>query len=557
MEKATRHSLITWPRLLGVLLLVIVIALSGCGGSQTEGDDGASEGSGGEEAEQDGGEPQSGGTVSIPIVGDPTFNQWHPQVYAESNLVNRALFSGLTKPGEDLAPSPDLAKDWEVSEDGLAWIFHLREDVTWHDGEPFTAEDVAYTFNEIALVEELGANNYSTFQPINEVEVIDSSTVVFHLDSPFAALPAYLSFNAEILPKHKFEGVDPWNLNSFNKENPVGTGPFKLDKYTSGQGVELVPNPNYYEGEPYLDRLVFKVLADANTHIAQALSNELSIFALEDASSVERVENADNLRIHPQEATRFFWIALNQENDLFTDVKVRQAFLHAIDRQSIIDTVLKGYASIADAAISPSLKQYYTDDVTRYEYDPEKAKELLAEVGWEDTDGDGILDKDGQPFAFDFDIGQQGDLEPIAQMVQQYLNDIGLDVQLNVMEWNAMIEKNIVQRDYDMALNWWLYPGDPDVLPYFHSSNAGTGRNIPGYKDEKLDELLELGQKSTDLEERKEVYIELQQYMSETLPYLFLWYPQEIQVRNEKLRGVPEMRFGDTLHYVHEWWIEQ
>lgn len=542
----------TSQRVVNLLLVLLLVVMVGCASS---GD--ADQGDNTEAAVQTDGEAKKGGTVSIPIVADPVFNPYHPNAYVESVYVYRVLFSGLTKPGEDLAPAPDLAKEWEVSEDGLEWTFHLRDDVSWHDGEPFTAEDVAYTFNEIVLVEELGANNYSYFQSINEVEVIDPSTVVFHLERPFAALPAYLGYNAGILPKHIFEGEDPWDLTSFNKENPVGTGPFKLDKYTSGQSIELVPNPDYYDGEPYLDRLVFKVLADTNTHVAQALSNELTIFTLEDTSSVERVESAGNLSIHPQEVTRFFWISLNQENDLFTDVKVRQALLHAIDRESIIDTVLDGYATIADAPISPSLEQYYTDEVTRYEYDPDKAKQLLAEAGWEDTTGDGILDKDGESFTFDFEIGLQGDLEPIAQMVQQYLKDVGIDAQLEVMEWNAMIEKVVVSRDFEMTLNWWVYPSDPDVLAYFHSSNAGTGNNIPGYKDEKLDELLELGQKATTDEERQEVYVEMQQYMSDTLPYLFLWFPQEIQVRNNNLHGVPDLGLRDAMHYVHKWWIDE
>ncbi|REJ17658.1 MAG: ABC transporter substrate-binding protein [Caldibacillus debilis] len=526
-----------------LMFAVLILLLSGCSSGSKE--SGNNESSG----------PKKGGTVTIPIVGDPIFNPWHPNAYAESNLVNRVIFSGLTKPGKDLTPAPNLAKEWSVSKDGLVWTFKLRDDVKWHDGEPFTAEDVAFTFNEIVLKKELGSNGASNYKALDHVEAVDDYTVEFHLKNPWAALPAYLGFNSGILPKHIFEGKDPWNLTSFNKEKPIGTGPFKIGKYVSGQSVELVPNPDYFDGEPYLDKVVYKILPDANTQVVQALSGELDIFVLEDMASLERIKKAGHLTIIPSDITRYFWIALNQKHEKFQDVKVRQAFLHAIDRQAIIDTVLKGYGKIAHSAITPNLKAYYTDEVTKYEYDPEKAKQLLAEAGWRDTDGDGILDKDGKPFTVAFEVAKQGNLEQIAQMVQQYLKDIGVDIKLSTLEWNAMIEKHVIKRDFEMTLNWWSYPDDPDVFAQYHSSNAETGNNIPGYKDEKLDELLVRGQKTSDQAGRVEVYKELQQYLSDTLPYLYLWYPQEIQVRNKKLKGVPEMYFGGTLHYIHEWWV--
>ncbi len=538
---------------LGILLLVLVIVLSACssGGNSTES---PQKGNDSQESAQEG--PKKGGQINIPIVGDPIFNPWHPNAYAESNLVNRIIFSGLTKPGEDLAPAPHLAETWEASEDGMIWTFHLRKDVKWHDGEQFTAEDVAFTFNEIVLDPDYGANGASNFKTVDHVEIVDEYTVNFHMKTPNAALPAYLGFNAEILPKHKLEGQDPWNLTSFNKEAPVGTGPFKIGKYISGQSVELVANPDFYAGEPYLDRVVFKIVPDANTQIAQALSGELDLFVVDDKAAIKRLENAKNLNVVANDTTKYFWISLNQENDLFTDVKVRQAFLHAIDRQAIIDTVLKGYGKIADAAITPNQSFYYTDQVTRYDYDPEKAKQLLAEAGWIDSDGDGILDKDGKKFSFLFEVAQQGDLEPVAQMVHQYLKSIGLDVQLKTLEWNTMIQKNVIQRDYEMILNWWTYPTDPDVFAQYYSGNAGKGNNIPGYKDEVLDELLLKGQQTSDPQERKEIYAEVQQYMSDTLPYLYLWYPQEISVSSTRLHGAPEMYMGGKLYYVNEFWVE-
>ncbi|MEI3606483.1 ABC transporter substrate-binding protein [Pseudogracilibacillus sp. SE30717A] len=534
------------------IMIFSLVLLVGC----SYGGDKSSEKEGQGEANNSESSPQEGGKVSIPIVADPTFNPWHPNAFAESNLINRVLFSGLTKPGKDLLPAPDLATDWETSQDGLEWTFNLRDDVLWHDGEKFTAEDVVYTFNEITLNKELGANNASYFKDVKEVELVDEYTVKFLLESPVAALPAYLGFNTEIMPKHIFEGKDPWELTSFNKESPIGTGAFKLKKYTSGQSVVLERNDDYYGDKALLDEVEYKVLPDANTHIAQILSGELSIFSLDDLASIDRIEAADNVEVYARDTTRFFWLILNQEIEEFQDKTLRQAILHSIDRQNIIDTVLKGYGTIADAGIAPALQEYYTDDVKRYDYDPEKAKELLAEAGWTDSDGDGIVDKDGEPLAIDFSIGIQGDLEAVAQMVQQYLVEVGIDVKLNTLEWNTMIQDVVVDRNYEMTLNWWRYPADPDLTAYMHSENV-KGNNIPGYQNKELDELLDAGAQVADIEERKEIYKETQELMAEELPYLFLWYPQEAQVRINELKGVPELAFGDALHYINEWYIEK
>lgn len=526
-------------------VLTVLFVFTACGGRSAD-----------EAARGDSDGSISAGSIAIPIVADPVFNPWHPNAFAESNVVNRVLFSGLTKPGLELAPAPDLAASWEVSDDGLAWTFFLREDVTWHDGEAFTADDVVYTFNEIALNTELGANNMSYFSSLERVDAVDEYTVVFTLTKPVAALPAYLSFNTEILPKHIFQGQDPWDLISFNKEKPIGTGAFRMDSYTSGQSVRLIANPDYYDGAPKLERVEYKVLADVNTHVAQLLTGELSIFALDDQAALSRLEAARDIEIVPAYTPRFFWIALNQENDLFTDVKVRRGMLHAIDRPYIIETVLNGYGTPADAGISPAMQYYYNSNIPRYEYDPERAARLFAEAGWEDSDGDGVLDKDGTPFSFLFEVGIQGNLVRIGQIVQQQLREAGIDARFETLEWNTMIQKNVIRRDYDMILNWWRYPADPDLLPYFHSSTAGTGYNIPGYRDSRLDELLEAGSTIADPEERRGIYLELQNYMAETLPYLFLWYPMETAVRRANLEGVPEsLGFGDSLHYIDEWWI--
>lgn len=502
------------------------------------------------------GTPVAGGTVTIPIVADPTLNPWSPNAFVESLFVNRILFDGLTKPGKDLAPAPDLAASWTTSVDGLSWTFKLREGVKWSDGTPFSADDVAFTFNDIVLKPDLGAQNRGNFSAVTSVTAVDATTVRFDLSRKFSALTAYLAYNSGIVPKHVLS-ADPLKTNSFNKGVPVSTGPFRVEKYTSGQSVSLVRNENYFGAKPYLDKVVFTVVPDANTQIAQALSGDISIMILDDKAAVARVKSASNLAVVSRPLVQYYWLALNQTDPRFTDVRVRQAFVQAIDRQAIIKSVELGYGSIANSAITPALKAYFDPSLSsRYPYDPQKAKDLLAAAGW--TPGaDGVLTKDGKPFRFTMDVGQKGVLEPVNALIQQDLKKVGVAADLNTMEWNSYIQKVVVQRDYTATVNWWTYPSDPDVFPYYASSAAGKGFNIPGYKDPKLDDLLIQGQSASDLAARQAVYKQLQSYMADTLPYLFLWYPDEVDVLSSSLQGVPELGLRDAMHYIGEWWLAQ
>ncbi len=532
-------------RVLFAALLVAGLVVSSCSSASQPG---------GSNAPSARGAPVAGGTVTIPIGADPTLNPWSPNAFVESLFINRVIFEGITKPGKDLAPAPDLAESWTTAPDGLSWTFKLRSGVKWSDGQPFSADDVAFTFNDIVLKKDLGAQNAASYAAVKGVTVVDPNTVRFDLTRKFAALPSFLAYNAGIVPKHVLS-ADPLKTTSFNKGVPVSTGPFKVEKYTSGQSVSLVRNESYFGPKPYLERVVFTVVPDPNTQIAQALSGDASIIILDSKAAVDRLKSAPGLVVASRPLVQYYWLALNQTDARFTDVRVRQAFVHAIDRQAIIKSVELGYGSIANSPITPALAAYYDPSLaSKYPYDPAKAKDLLAQAGWL-PGADGVLQKDGKPFRFTMDVGQRGVLEPVNALIQQDLKKVGVVVDLNTMEWNAYIQKDVVRREYTATVNWWTYPSDPDVFPYYHSSAAGKGFNIPGYQDPKLDDLLVQGQTANDVEARKAVYKQLQAYTSDTLPYLFLWYPQEIDVLTSSLQGVPELGLRDAVQYIGEWWL--
>ena len=541
MVSAVRRQLVSL-RALGLVGALIVSACSSSGQPAASGT-AATQGA-----------PVSGGTVTIPIGADPTLNPWSPNAFVESLFINRVIFEGVTKPGKDLAPAPDLAESWTTASDGLSWTFKLRTGVKWSDGQPFSADDVAFTFNDIVLKKDLGAQNAASYAALKQVTVVDPNTVRFDLSRKFAALPSFLAYNAGILPKHVLS-ANPLTTTSFNKGAPVSTGPYKVEKYTSGQSVSLVRNESYFGPKPYLDKVVFTVVPDPNTQIAQALSGDLSIMILDNKAAVDRVKSASGLVVASRPLVQYYWLALNQTDPRFTDVRVRQAFVEAIDRNAIIKSVELGYGSIANSPITPALAAFYDPSLaSKYPYDPAKAKDLLAQAGWT-AGANGVLQKDGKPFQFTMDVGQRGVLEPVNALIQQDLKKVGVVADLNTMEWNSYIQKDVVRREYSATVNWWTYPSDPDVFPYYHSSAAGKGFNIPGYQDPKLDDLLVQGQSASDLESRKAIYKQLQAYTSETLPYLFLWYPQEIDVVSTSLKGVPELGLRDAMHYLGEWWL--
>ncbi|PZA07515.1 ABC transporter substrate-binding protein [Meiothermus sp. Pnk-1] len=497
-------------------------------------------------------------TLNLATNADPTLNPWTPGAVVESNLINTIVFDQLVRYNKkDLSPAPGLATSWKVSQDGLSWTFHLRKGVTWHDGKPFTAEDVAFTFNDVVLNKKLGAQNAGNFSKVKTVEVVNPYTVRFVLNAPFSSLPYYLAYYAGILPKHVLGNADnPLQVASFNKKNPIGTGAFQVAEFVPGSYVRLVKYEKYWGGTPKISSIVFKIVPDPNTQMAQAISGELDFVGVSNPALLAGAERNPKLQVLRQSQNLYYFVALNQNDPRFRDVRVRQALLYAIDRKAMIDSVVRGYGTIATGPIAPLQKAFYVKDVPQYPYNPEKAKQLLAQAGW--TPGpDGVLQKDGKPFEIDMPTGQFGYLVPATLLVQQYWKAIGVKANVNVMEWNAYIQKMFVNRQYEATLAWWSTPPTPDVTPYYASSAADKGNNIPNYKNPELDKLLEEGLKATGVQEQVLIYRRIQRLLAEQLPYLYLWYPDIISVRNERVGGMADINTATAFQYSSEWFIKR
>ena len=501
------------------------------------------------------GGPAVGGSVVFPIVGDPTFNPWHPRHFIESIPATRVLFNGLTKPGKDRAPAPDLAERWEVSSDGLTWTFFLRRGVKWHDGRDFTADDVKFTY-DIVINPRMGAQQAGIYRIIKEVKVVNPTTVQFVLEAPVASLAVVMATNSGIIPRHAFAGVsDPWTHDAFNKRAPIGTGAFKIKEYVSGSYVTLERNPSYFGGAPTIETITFKVLPDANAQIAQLLSGDLTLAFIDNPALVRAVQGRPTIEVSTVPEATFYNVAPNFGNKLFQDRRVRQAIMHAWDRPAMIRGFLEGFATVASGPISPALGVYFNPNVKTYDFDRARARQLLAEAGWQ-PGPDGVLVKDGQRFRTTLTYPTIQYFDSLGALIQQYLRAVGIEVVLDGVDFNQFVSQRLLPRRFDLLAGWWRYPADPDMYPYMHSSNAERGFNLPVYKNSQVDTILEEGRKLTAVRDRKRVYDKLQEVVAEDLPYLYLWWPNEIRAINRRLKGVPALGLRDALQYTHEWRME-
>ncbi len=498
-----------------------------------------------------------GSGIAFPIVGDPTFNPWHPRHFVESVFVTRVLFNGLTKWGKDSRWVGDLAESWEVSADGLTWTFRLRRGVKWHDGRDFTADDVKFTY-DIVLNPRLGAQGRVAFTNIKETRVVDRYTIQFLMSEPQASIVAVVGVNAGILPRHAFAGVAPenyWIHDAFNKRMPIGTGPYKMKEYVSGSYVTLEKNPNYFGGAPTIDTITFKVLPDVNAQIAQLLAGDLTLLLIDNPALVKAVQGRPDIEVNTLPQNNFYYIAPNHRNPLFQDRRVRQAIMYALDRPAMIRGFLEGFATPASSPLTPVLKNYFNPNVKKYEFDRAKARQLLAEAGWR-PGPDGVLMKDGQRFRFTLSYPIVQYLEPLAALVQQYLGAVGIEVVLDGLEFNTFIAQRLLPRRYDALLGWWIMPEDPDFFNYAHSSAAERGFNLPMYANKEADALMEAGRKARTVAERERIYKRLQELMAEDLPYLPLWWPKEIRAWTKRLKGVPPIHLRAAFQWVNEWKLE-
>ncbi|MCZ7574177.1 MAG: ABC transporter substrate-binding protein [Ardenticatenaceae bacterium] len=498
---------------------------------------------------------RQGGTLVVPFTADVNFNAILASGPNDS-YIQATLFNGLVRyDKETWEPSPDLAESWEVSDDDLTWTFHLRKDVKWHDGQPFTAEDVKFTYDKGVFDKDVNSRIRSPYPDLKEVRVVDDNTVQFILKQPFASFITQLGSYQFIVPKHILEGKDMNTYDEFNKRNPIGTGPYKIKEVVPGDHYTVVANDDYVLGRPNIDTIVFKIVPDPNVRVAQLRTGEVDLNIVV-PPNLPALANDPNLRFDYLDKLQFYAIYLNNANSPFDDKNVRLAMNYGIDREAINQAISGGTWVVATGPIHPGIAWAYNSDLSPFPYDPDKAKALLEESGWKDTNGDGILDKDGKPLTFSILADNDPVRNQIATIAQQYYKQLGMDAKLEVMEWGTLVREHYFTNDYQAMSIYQVYPPDPDQSAMFLSTSSGNRWN---YKDAEVDQLLTEGRQTSNREKRQELYKRFQEIVGFDDPAMVLiFYPKEIRAYNQALKGMPlQLDYLTSWRYVNEWWLDR
>lgn len=494
------------------LVLVLSTVVVGCGNENTK--ESSTETSTNAASSED----------NVLVYGSGDYDQINPALY-EHGEINSLIFSGLTAHDENNDVVMCLAKDYEYDAESLTYTFNLRDDVLWHDGEKFTADDVKFTLEAI-LNPDNQSEIVSNYEDITNIEVVNDYTIKLTLKSKNVAILDYLTVG--ILPEHLLAGKD-LATDSFN-QNPIGTGPFKLEEWDMGQSISLVKNEDYFNGEVGLDKVIFKIVEDNKAKVLQLKSGELDL-AQVTAKDIETFENNDEFDINILKTADYRGIMYNFSKSLFKDNKeLPNALSYAIDRQAIVDSVLLGYGEVAYSPLQ--MGEYNNESMEKFEYNPEKAMEELESAGWV-KNSDGIYEKNGTLLAFEI-ICRESDQVRIdmANICVQQLNEIGVKA-------TVRIEAKIDWSNEDSYLVGWGSPFDPDDHTYkvFKTDEAS---NYNFYSNSEVDELLIKGRETDNLDERLEYYKEFQEELTDDIPYTFIAYIDAIYVGDSNISGISE-----------------
>jgi peptide/nickel transport system substrate-binding protein len=475
-----------------------------------------------------------------------------------SHAVGDLVFDGLLTYDKNQSQfEPRLARSWEVSSDGLTITFHLRDDVQWQDGQPFTARDIEFGYRTITDPKTLTAYA-EDYRQITAFEVLDPHVFRVRYEQPYA--PALGTWgNLLVLPRHVLEGKDINEAAEFARK-PVGLGRYRLEAWETGRSISLRANADYYRDRPHIERTITRIIPDPQTQFLELQSggiDQMDLTALQYSRQTLKPSFTANFRKYRYLTNSYTYLGYNLQNDLFKDVRVRRALTHAIDKEELVAVVLFGLGRPAKVPYKPGTR-WYNENAEDLPYDPQTARALLAAAGWRDSDGDGVLDRDGNPFRFRI-LTNQGNESRLktATIVQRRLADVGIDVEVRVIEWAAFLKEFVEKRNFEAVVLGWGLDLDPDQYIIWHSSKTGPSEfNFISYRNPEVDELLERGRRTFDPEERKRYYDRFQEILVEDQPYTFLYYAEALPVVHCRFLGIEPAPAGIGYNF-ERWYVPE
>jgi peptide/nickel transport system substrate-binding protein len=530
-------------------------------------------------------------TISNPKSFNPVIAQ-----ETSTTALTQYIFEGLTRiSGITNEPTPALAKSWEVSKDGLMWTIHLRENVKWNDGQPFTADDVVFTYKNLVYNKDIPSSSRDIFTIEGkefEVKKVDNYTVTFTTPSIFA--PFLRGLTQEILPKHILEDAvkngtfnSTWGVDS-DLEDIVGTGPFMLERYEPSQRVVFKRNPNYWDTDkqrnrlPYLDGIIVLIVPDINVSLLKFKKGEIDFYGLRgsdypDLKPIEKEGNFTVYRVGPALGTNFIVFNENGRNNpqtgrpyidpiklkWFANLDFRRAVAYALDRQSMIDLVMNGLAYPQYAAITPSSGFFHNPNVKKYSYNPEKSKEILTAAGFIDRNGDGYVeDPNGNKVEFNLFTNAENPVRvKLADMIRKDLEEIGMQVHFTSLEFNNLVDKLSATMDWDCILlgltggpephfakNVWYSSGQLHLWNPREEKPATTW-------EARIDQIFDQGVQELNRDKRKRLYDEWQLIVSEELPVIYTVLPDSIYAVRNKFGNLYPTVLGGPFHNIERIYV--
>jgi peptide/nickel transport system substrate-binding protein len=480
---------------------------------------------------------------------------------------------------------PQLTESWEVSDDGLIYTFKVRDGVFWSDGTQVTANDFAFTY-EALMSGELDSPRLSNVEYIERINVIDDLTVEFVFSEVNCA--ALIDLGLGWLPAHMYEDYASIQEHELNTNPTVTNGPLLFKEWVKDDHITLVRNPNYWQGAPYLEGWIYKIVPSATVGVQQLKTGEVDIYDEVEPKFLVDLELQDQLEIFKYFDDGYTYIAyqhgdpenpqprLNEDGSvnedhgihpILSDQRVRLAITHAVDRNAIISRVILGQGMPLNANTLPAIEWAYNDELEAREFDLEKAAALLEEAGWIDEDGDGVREchgclhaDEGTPLAMNLITNAGNEVrESIGLIVQDQLGDLGFEIAFEAMEWNAFVE-TLLGQTFDMCIVGWTNMGsDPDDEGTFASQHdlPGAAFNFVSYYNPEVDSLLKEAKTMPGCaaEDRGPLYKQVQAIMYEDQPYTFLYVPRDILVYNERVGGMAPGPWK-FRHNIHEWYVK-
>ena len=499
------------------------------------------------------GEPSYGDAIVVGSIGDAsTLVPILASDGASQDIVG-LVFNGLLKYDKNIKLVGDLAESWEVSSDKLTVTFHLRKNVKWHDGFPFTASDVMFTYKK--LIDSDVPTPYSgDFERIKKAKVIDPYTFEVTYKEPFS--PALASWGMWIMPEHLLK--DKNLIKCSFARHPIGTGPYKFKEWKTGQRIVLKANNGYFEGSPYIAKYVYQIIPDDATMFLELSAGNVDWMGLSPVQYTYQTNKKlfkTSFSKYRYPSFGYTYLGYNLENPLFKNKLVRQALTYAINKPEIIKGVLLGLGEIGTGPFPPG-SWAYNKHVRRYPYNPIKAKGMLKLCGWEDHDGDGWIDKDGKKFEFEI-ITNQGNAQrkKCAEIIQQNFRLVGIKVTIRIIEWASFINEFIYKKRFDTILLAWSLGRDPDCFDIWHSSKTKAGEfNFISYSNSEVDKLMEEGRGEFEIEKRKQIYHRIHEILAEDQACTFLYISDSLPVVNARFKGIEVSPIGIVYNFI-KWYV--